>query len=108
MTTKRHPFQYLVYRFPWGQVDFTNARNIIAIIPHDPKMPNELTFYDNKGEQTSLYAITVSDCNSVETPADDLATLNKQKQQQQSQKPVQSKTKRVPWWKSFWRRAFGK
>jgi hypothetical protein len=71
-------------------------------------MPNELTFYDNKGEQTSLYAITVSDCNSVETPADDLATLNKQKQQQQSQKPVQSKTKRVPWWKSFWRRAFGK
>jgi uncharacterized lipoprotein YddW (UPF0748 family) len=108
MTAKRHPFQYLVYRFPWGQVDFTNARNIIAIIPHDPKMPNELTFYDNKGEETSLYAITVSDCNSIETPADDLATLNKQNQKQKTQPPAKKVTQRVGWWKSFWRRAFGK
>ncbi|MBL7815902.1 MAG: family 10 glycosylhydrolase [Saprospiraceae bacterium] len=105
MTTRRHPFQYIVYRFPWGQVDFTNGRNIIAIIPHDAKMPNELTFYDAHGNTTNLYAITVSDCNSHETPAADVVTLNT--------KPlpipkIETGRKKVKWWKSFWRRAFGK
>lgn len=104
MTQRRHPFQYIIYRFPWGQVDFTNGRNIIAIIPHDPKLANELTFYDNQGNNTNLYAITVSDCSSVETPAQDVVTLNKKPSLPVITKP----TKRVPWWKSFWRRAFGK
>ncbi len=107
MTTRKRPFQYVVYRFPYGQVDFTNGRNIIAIIPHSAKMPNELTFYDNKGSETSLYAITVTDCNSIETPSDDIVSLNKQQTPLPSP-PKAKPTKHVGWWKSFWRRAFGK
>ena len=105
MTKRRHPFQYVVYRFPWGQVDFTNGKNIIAIIQHKPNLANELTFYDNKGDETSLYAITVTDCTSTETPADDVVTLNK------SKPPIPKVTapkKHIPWYKSFWKRAFGK
>jgi hypothetical protein len=105
MTTRRRPFQYIVYRFPWGKVDFTNGKNIIAIIPHKPNLANELTFYDNQGNETNLYAITVSDCTSTETPADDVVTLNKAKPPIPK---ITSPTKHVPWWKSFWKRAFGK
>ena len=106
MVQRRIPFQYVVYRFPWGQVDFKNGRNIIAIVQHDLNLKNELTFYDNVGEQTNLYAIIASDCNINEKPVAVIANTN------HSKVPpilnVKKTHKRVKWWKSFWRRVFGK
>ena len=62
---KNLPFQYLIYRFNWGKVDFSDSRNILAIIPEDVK---ELTFYDKnaKPDDTYLYAVTVTDCKNNE------------------------------------------
>lgn len=60
---KNIPFQYLIYRFNYGKVDFADSRNIVAIMPQDVR---ELTFYDknSKHEDTYLYAVTVTDCKN--------------------------------------------
>lgn len=108
LTKRRIPFQYIIYRFKMGQVDFTNGRNIIALIPHDPKLLNELTFYDEHPEDTHLYAITVADCRGFETPAEAVVALRENAKAPPSVKITQNKPKRVPWWKSFFRRVFGK
>ena len=102
LASRNQPFQYIIYRFPWGQVDFTNGQNIIAIISGDPNLKNELTFFDNKGNDTNLYAVTASDC------------FNYQKPNVVVEKPTKppvtqtTKKKKTPWWKGFWRRVFGK
>ena len=108
MERRKKPFQYLIYRFENGRVDFTNGRNIIAIIPHAPNLANELTYFDNKGNETNLYSITVSDCSSHESGNGEVVSLNKQKTQPPLTPTVQQPAKRVSWWKSFWRRAFGR
>ena len=109
LATSNHPFQYIIYRFPWGQVDFTNGQNIIAIIPGDPNLRNELTFFDNQGNDTSLYAVIASDCFNYEIPKEGVNHTNKKPTKPTTTKPTTTtKKKRVPWWKSFWRRVFGK
>jgi uncharacterized lipoprotein YddW (UPF0748 family) len=108
-TLKKKPFQYLVYRFKNGQVDFTNGHNIIGIMPHNTK---EYVFYDPKPETTSLYAVSVSDCQNRESLPSDLLTVGKQPLPSGPVGPVISKTKaprkRVGWFGSFWRRVFGR
>jgi uncharacterized lipoprotein YddW (UPF0748 family) len=110
-TLKRRPFQYLVYRFKNGQIDFTNGHNIIGIMPHNTK---EYVFYDPKPETTNLYAVSVSDCQNRESLPSDLLTIDKQPLPQGPiiSKPTPSKTKaprkHVGWFKSFFRRVFGR
>lgn len=60
---KNMPFQYLIYRFNFGKIDFADSRNILAIMPQDV---GELTFYDKnaKPDDTYLYAVTVTDCHN--------------------------------------------
>ncbi len=101
LTAQARPFQYIVYRFPWGQVDFTNGHNIIAILPSYPNMRNELIFMDVKGNATNLYAVTAADCINYEKPTDGIG------QTSSTSTPI-TKKKKVRWWKSFWRRVFGK
>ena len=103
LASRNQPFQYIIYRFPWGQVDFTNGQNIIAIIPGDPNLKNELTFFDNKGNDTNLYAVTASDCFNYQKPNEVVVKPTKP--------PITTTTtkkKKTPWWKGFWRRVFGK
>ena len=71
---RRLPFQYVVYRFDNGNIDFTNGQNIKTLIPFDSK---DLTFLDNSvvTDYTYTYAVTVVDCQLHETPADDIATV---------------------------------
>jgi uncharacterized lipoprotein YddW (UPF0748 family) len=106
-TLKKKPFQYLVYRFKNGQVDFTNGHNIIGIMPHNTK---EYVFYDPKPETTNLYAVSVSDCQNRESLPSDLLTVGIQPLPSPPP-PLVSKTKaprkKVGWFKSFWRRVFG-
>lgn len=73
-TMKRLPFQYVVYRFDNGNIDFTNGQNIKTLIPFDSK---DLTFLDKNvvSDYTYTYAVTVVDCQLHETPADDIATV---------------------------------
>lgn len=75
-TTKRLPFQYVVYRFDNHQVDFTNGRNIRTLVPHDSK---ELSFVDKDvlTDMSYTYAVTVVDCQNHETPAYDTITIGK-------------------------------
>jgi hypothetical protein len=104
-TLKKKPFQYLVYRFKDGQVDFTNGHNIIGILPHNTK---EYVFYDPKPETTNLYAVSVSDCQNRESLPSDLLSVDKQPL---PNGPIASRTKaprkKVGWFGSFWRRVFG-
>ncbi len=106
-TLKKKPFQYLVYRFKNGQIDFTNGHNIIGIMPHNTK---EYVFFDPKPETTNLYAVSVSDCQNRESLPSDLLTIGKQPLPTPT--PVISKTKaprkKVGWFRSFWRRVFGR
>lgn len=75
-TLRRLPFQYVVYRFDRGNVDFTNGQNIKIIVPYDS---NELSFLDRNvvTDETYTYAVTVVDCLSHETPADEIATIGR-------------------------------
>lgn len=75
-TKRRLPFQYLVYRFKVGAVDFTNSKNIIAIVPYDTKQLQYIDKTANDGE-SYLYAVTVVDCQNREAPADEVVALNK-------------------------------
>lgn len=105
LASRNQPFQYIIYRFPWGQVDFTNGQNIIAIIQGEPNLKNELTFFDLKGNDTNLYAVTASDCFTYEKPKEVVVKPIPKP----PVSPVTTHTKkRVPWWKGFWRRVFGK
>ncbi len=105
-TLKKRPFQYLVYRFKNGQIDFTNGHNIIGIMPHNTK---EYVFYDPKPETTNLYAVSVSDCQNKESLPSDLLTIG---MQPLPSTPSVSRTKtprkHVGWFGSFWRRIFGR
>ncbi|NJN34591.1 MAG: family 10 glycosylhydrolase [Saprospiraceae bacterium] len=111
-TEKRHPFQYVVYRFPMGRVDFTDGRNILALVPHDSQ---DLTWIDIdvQNEETYLYAVTVVDCNNEETPPTDLIAVNEAVTNdsadtilttQKSSMSKEKKKKRC----GFFRRLFGK
>ena len=73
-TQKRQPFQYVVYRFDNGNVDFTNGRNILSIIPFDSK---DLTYLDKNvvNEDLYTYAVTVVDCQYHETPSHDAISV---------------------------------
>jgi hypothetical protein len=108
-TLKKRPFQYLVYRFKDGKIDFTNGHNIIGIMPHNTK---EYVFYDPKPETTNLYAVSVSDCQNRESLPSDLLTIDKQPLPQGPIIAAPSKTKaprkHVGWFKSFFRRVFGR
>lgn len=75
-TQKRQPFQYLVYRFNGTNIDFTNGRNIVALVPHDAQ---ELVFQDRYAlnNRVYTYAVTVVDCYHYETPAADIQTVEK-------------------------------
>ena len=105
-TLRRKPYQYLIYRFKNGQIDFTNGYNIIGILPHNSR---EYVFYDSKPETTNLYAVSVSDCQNVESDASELVSLNKQPL---PPPPLVAKTKEPRkhkgWFGSFWRRIFGR
>jgi uncharacterized lipoprotein YddW (UPF0748 family) len=109
LTKKKIPFQYVVYRFPLGRVDFNNGKNIIAIIPNDGKP--EMTFFDQNPEDTHLYAVTVTSCIGTESPTDVIAPIGYKppvSTPSVTGVPINNKPVKVPWWKSFWRRVFGK
>ncbi len=111
-TEKRHPFQYVVYRFPVGRVDFTDGRNILALVPHDSQ---DLMWVDKdvENEEAYLYAVTVVDCNNEETPPTDVVAVNDDFKNdasdatsttQKTTTTKQKKKKRC----GFFRRLFGK
>jgi hypothetical protein len=106
-TLRRKPYQYIIYRFKNGKIDFTNGHNIIGILPHNSK---EYIFYDPKPETTNMYAVSVSDCQNVESDASELVSLNKQPLP--PPRPPVAKTtaprKHKGWFRSFWRRVFGR
>ena len=105
-TLRRKPYQYLIYRFKNGQIDFTNGHNIIGILPHNSR---EYVFYDPKPETTNMYAVSVSDCQNVESDASELVSLNKQPlPTPPSVAPTKEPRKRKGWFGSFWRRIFGR
>ena len=107
-TQRRQPFQYVVYRFPYGKVDFTNSQNIISIMPSEAK---ELVVYDRFSEgEALLYAVTAVDCQNRETPPDDVAQIGSSPSRpQQSPPSVQTAPrKHVSWWTMFWRKFLGK
>jgi uncharacterized lipoprotein YddW (UPF0748 family) len=104
LTQKRIPHQYIVYRFEPGKVDFTNGRNIIALVPHDAR--KELIFYDPNTEEddTFLYAITVVDCINRETPADEVLSNKTSPIVNTKKAPVVVKKKKhkTPFLRRFW------
>ena len=107
-TLRKKPHQYLVYRFKNGQIDFTNGHNIIGILPHSSR---EYVFYDPKPETTNLYAVSVSDCQNVESESSEIVSLNPQPLptppsvlKQKTKEPRKHKG----WFGSFWRRVFGR
>ena len=107
-TLRKKPHQYLVYRFKNGQIDFTNGHNIIGILPHNSR---EYVFYDPKPETTNLYAVSVSDCQNVESESSEIVSLNPQPLptppsvlKQKTKEPRKHKG----WFGSFWRRVFGR
>lgn len=110
-TQKRLPFQYVVYRFDNHKVDFTDGRNIKALIPHDSK---ELTYIDKEvlTDETYTYAVTVVDCLHHETPTDDMITIGKTPPSppivdNTGKVTTQSKSVKKEKKKSFWCRIFG-
>jgi uncharacterized lipoprotein YddW (UPF0748 family) len=110
-TEKRLPYQYLVYRFKMGKVDFRDGRNIVGIIPSDQK---DLVFHDNGAipDETYLYAVTVVDCQHRETPPDDLVvnkeaygqTIGSNQTMPESLPKAPKKKKK----RSFWDKLFGR
>ena len=104
LALRRTPFQYIIYRFADGRVDYTNAHNIIAILPSNGK--TEMTFFDAKAGSNNLYAVTVSDCLNNETSPTTVVSMNPPVLPRLD--PERAKRKHVSWFKSFWRRAFGK
>jgi uncharacterized lipoprotein YddW (UPF0748 family) len=77
-TLKRQPFQYIIYRFDENKIDFTDGKNIRAMVPHDSK---ELMYLDTHVSENLRYhyAITVVDCNNVEIPTEDIYTIGDKK-----------------------------
>jgi uncharacterized lipoprotein YddW (UPF0748 family) len=114
-TTRRLPFQYVIYRFINGQVDFTNAKNIIGIVGHDTK---ELQWVDKTvvPDISYTYAVTVVDSGHNESPSSDAITIGNAPELPSvvDVKPVKpepnpksgEKTKKESCWRRFWRRIF--
>ena len=107
-TPKRMPFQYCVYRFENGKVDFTNAKNILTIVSQDAK---ELTFVDKNvvNENAYTYAVTVVDSQKHETPAEDIYAIGESKAQKDKlpAPPTPSVKKPVEKKRGFWAWLFG-
>jgi uncharacterized lipoprotein YddW (UPF0748 family) len=70
-TQRRYPFQYIIYRFENGNIDFTNGKNILARVPCDSK---HLEYFDKTIEEglAYTYAVTVVDIQNQESPAETL------------------------------------
>jgi uncharacterized lipoprotein YddW (UPF0748 family) len=77
-TLRRRPFQYIIYRFENGQIDFTNGKNILARIPC---ASNHLEYFDKTIEDgmAYTYAITVVDIQNQESPAETLHEIGQVK-----------------------------
>lgn len=111
-TQKRRPFQYVVYRFLNNNVDFTNGRNILALIPHDAK---DLSYFDRDVVNDDLYtyAVTVVDCQQHETPPENaisVGNLNRLPPPVPERKPVPAnppKTQKEKKRRGFFARLFG-
>ena len=105
LNPQRQPFQYVVYRFRNGEVDFKNGHNIIGIFP-----PNTQTyiFYELESGGTNQYAVMVSECINGLSPFGNTANVNKPSQAGPSVSKTKSPRKRRGWFGSFWRRVFGK
>jgi uncharacterized lipoprotein YddW (UPF0748 family) len=118
-TTRRLPFQYVVYRFINGQVDYTDGKNICAILGHDTK---ELSWRDTSvvRDVSYTYAVTVVDCGQNESPSSDAITIGKTPPNTSTAVVKPSKTKPIEpttpkkepkkkdsWWRRFWRSIFG-
>jgi Glycosyl hydrolase-like 10 len=106
LNPQQRPFQYIIYRFRNGQVDFQNGQNIIGIMPPNTK---EYIFHESKPNSTYQYAVTVSECvfGTVQTVA-----TEKEKPKVDPSVLKLSKTKaprkHKGWFRSFWRRVFGR
>ena len=108
-TQRRHPFQYVLYRFENGNVDFTNGKNILALVPYDSK---RLEYFDKTIEEDKAYtyAITVIDSQNQETPAEALMDIGVVKKPDVASKsPTTSKNDKGKKVKrcGFFRRLFG-
>lgn len=121
-TTRRLPFQYVVYRFVNGQVDYTDGKNIIAIVGHESK---ELVWRDSTvvSDISYTYAVTVVDCGQNESLSSDAYTIGTKAQNpstaevkpaKPNKKPTSvpdsknnSTKKKDSCWRRFWRGVFG-
>ena len=119
-TTRRLPFQYVLYRFTNGQVDYTDGKNIIAIVGHDSK---DLAWRDTNvvRDINYTYAVTVIDCGQNESPSSDAISIGKKLENTATVEPTPSKptkpidpnfkngekSKKVSCWRRFWRGIFG-
>jgi hypothetical protein len=73
-------YQYAIYRFDNGQVDFTNPRNIVTLIPHDAKKL-EYTDLNVEEDKTYTYAIRVVDCNNEEVAPEAIYEIGEKKKE---------------------------
>ena len=114
-TMRRLPFQYVIYRFINGQVDYTDGKNIIAILGHDSK---DLAWRDTTvvTDISYTYAVTVVDCGQNESLSSEAYTIgtktqNPKKTDSKPTKPNDSKPvekkKKDSCWRRFWRGIFG-
>jgi uncharacterized lipoprotein YddW (UPF0748 family) len=77
---QNQPFQYAVYRFENGQIDFINIKNILTLIPFDAK---NLEYRDKnvEEEKSYTYAIRVVDCNNEEIPPEKIFEIGEKKKE---------------------------
>jgi hypothetical protein len=105
LNAQRQPFQYVVYRFPKGQVDFKNGHNIIGIFPPNAQ---KYIFYELESGGTNQYAVVVSQCVSGLSPFGLSANNDKPLATAPSVSKTKSPRKHRGWFGSFWRRVFGR
>ena len=105
-TERRYPFQYIIYRFENGQVDFTNSKNIIATVPYASK---RLEYFDKTIEEGKAYTygVSVMDIRNVETPADLLLDVGKVKMPDIATKDGGKNNTKKPKRCGFFKRLFG-
>jgi uncharacterized lipoprotein YddW (UPF0748 family) len=102
-------FQYAVYRFENGVIDFTDIKNILTLIPHDA---STLEYQDVNVEEdkTYTYAIRVVDCNNEEIPSETIFDIGEKKKDSVPE-TTKTKSKKVPTKRTkrcgFFRRLFG-
>jgi uncharacterized lipoprotein YddW (UPF0748 family) len=91
-TNPNQLFQYAVYRFENGAIDFTNIKNILTLIPHDVKT---LEYMDVNVEEdkTYTYAIRVVDCNNEEIPSEASFEIGEKKKAPVPEITTNTKTK---------------